>query len=611
MRNGHVKNKLRNPLIVLAVSALLCVGDRRTEGFSFYQLDGVNIIWVGGQSTRCLSPSTFPPGSETEALILGAMGAWNMTPSCDFEYSYLPLDQDYPIDHYDGYNDTAAVPADQLDPGVLGVTYMVNDGAQWFDMDMLFSASPGGVGYNFDFFPSCEVVRSPFPNNGFSFLLMATHELGHALGLGHDPIGNEAPGTVWFAANMNPGYPAGGTFGQENIVELHADDRSGVRFLYPHSGPSDPPFVDLALSGYASSGSLGTAVPLPLAPLSVYPGEQIIVRSVIENLGTTSELFVQQGFYLSNDEFIDVADELLGYLTWDVAFGDALEFDALIDLPQDMSAGTYAVGAILDDLQEVAEVFEDNNAAACCDLLTVNQLAPVIGQMDQQVVPCGQPYIGVPPTVTHPLNMSPITWSLDNPEPGMTIDSVTGVIRWNNPVPSPFLYTLRVRATNAAGTSMEILFLGVAASAPQIVPIANESIACHSRYTGPVPVLTSPACMSPILNWSLDEGPAGMDIDHDTGVVSWSVPIPSPVAYAVTIRGTNAVGNGTESWTLRVVPGDLNGDGVVTLGDAARFAECLGGPAGTVLPGCECADADLDGNVDLADFRAFQEQFGN
>jgi hypothetical protein len=538
------------------------------------------------------------------------MGLWNLVPACDFEYFYSRLDEDYPIDNYDGFNDTVAVPAELLDPGVLGVTFMVNDGPLWFDLDVVFSDFPNNVGYNFDPDPDCDVITSPTPDNGYSFFLVATHEMGHALGMGHDPIGTEPAGSPWFIATMNPRYPSGGPVGQENIVELHTDDRNGARFLYPHSGPSDPPFVDLALPGYTTGDVIGKAVPLFFSPASIYPGDELSLRSVIENLGTTNEFYVRQGFYLSSDELIDTTDQLIGDLTWDIAFEDALEFGVGIDMPEDIEAGDYTVGAIIDDLDEVVEEYEDNNAVAYCSLLTVSQLVPVINAFDQEIIPCGQLYVSDVPTVTHPLNMSPITWSLDNPEPGMTIHPATGLIIWPDPIPSPFLYTIRVRATNDAGTSTETLFLGVEASVPQIVPIPDQTIACQSAYVGPTPVLTSPTCMNPILDWSLDIGPQGMTIDHATGVVSCPSVPSSPVPHLVTIRATNAVGSVTTSWTLQARAGDLGGDGSVNLSDFTLFETCFSGPDGAVGSGCECGDADLDGDIDLADFQVFQTVFG-
>ncbi|HUU84449.1 MAG TPA: putative Ig domain-containing protein [Phycisphaerae bacterium] len=588
-------------LLALAGSAWLA--SDRADGFSYFQYGGVNVVWAGGQATRCLSPTTFPEGSDPDLHVLAAMGLWNLVPSADFEYFYFRLDQDYPIDHFDGYSDTVAVPTSSLDPGVLAVTYLVNDGAQWFDTDILFSDLPEGVGWHFDPNPDCDMTTNPLGGNGFSFLLVATHELGHGLGLGDDPIGTEPPGTPWFIATMNPRYPTGGPVGQNNIIELHTDDRNGLRWLYPHSGPSEPPVVDLANAGYTTGPIMGQVIPVYFDPPDADPAATVTARSVIENFGTTNEVYVRQGFYLSTDDVIGTDDLYLGELRWDLAFEDAFEFDVDIDMPADIAAGDYYLGSILDDLDEVLEEYEDNNHALYCQPLTINRLVPVINQLVQEIIPCEVPYTGPTPTVTHPLNMNPITWSIDNPEPGMTIDPNSGVVSWPSPVRSEFQYVIYIRATNSTGSSTQILFLGVSEAPPQIATIGNEQAACGIPYTGPTPQITSPDCMEPIINWSLDVGPAGMTIDHDTGVVSWLDPVPSDQPYTITIRATNGVGNGMQTFTLHASGnGDLDGDFDVDLDDYDLFDVCLTGPAGGVPDGCLCADMDGDADVDLADF---------
>jgi len=67
------------------------------------------------------------------------------------------------------------------------------------------------------------------------------------------------------------------------------------------------------------------------------------------------------------------------------------------------------------------------------------------------------------------------------------------------------------------------------------------------------------------------------------------------------------------SVTLRVLPGpdgDFNGDGSVTLADAAAFATCMGGPGAAASSTCANAfDFNLDDDVDASDFACFELAF--
>ena len=57
-------------------------------------------------------------------------------------------------------------------------------------------------------------------------------------------------------------------------------------------------------------------------------------------------------------------------------------------------------------------------------------------------------------------------------------------------------------------------------------------------------------------------------------------------------------------------PGDCNLDCAVDLDDIAWWSDCMAGPAVAAPAGCECADADEDGDVDLADYAELQRRFG-
>ena len=409
---------------------------------------------------------------------------------------------------------------------------------------------------------------------------------------------------------MNPRYPSGGTLGQDNIIELHADDRNGIRFLYPHTGPSEPR-TDLANAMFTAGSVIGKAVPVFATPASAAPGEEIFLRSVIENLGTTSEISISQEFYLSTDSNIQTSDTSLGALLWDIAYGQAIQFEVATFLPEDLIAGDYYLGSILDNLDEIPEMFEDNNAVSYCSPLTVERLVPDILPLTQQLAACGQVYRGPRPQVTHPLNMSPMTWDLLNPQPGMTVRASTGEITWTSPAPSTFPYDILVKATNSSGNDVLTLFIGVDRLPPSIAPMGNATLACGQPYVGPAPALTSPTCMTPVLLWSLTAGPAGMTVNPDTGVASWPAPVPSSQPYGIEIRAINSAGHGSVLRMLNVLPGDMNGDAAVSGTDLRAATNCLFGPNAALAMGCRCADADGDADVDLRDAAALQTAFGD
>ncbi|MHC4063147.1 MAG: hypothetical protein ACYSUI_01395 [Planctomycetota bacterium] len=58
------------------------------------------------------------------------------------------------------------------------------------------------------------------------------------------------------------------------------------------------------------------------------------------------------------------------------------------------------------------------------------------------------------------------------------------------------------------------------------------------------------------------------------------------------------------------IAGDLDGDGDVDLDDHALFFDCMTGPGGGMLTGCDPADIDGDLDTDTADLAMFQSVFG-
>ena len=115
--------------------------------------------------------------------------------------------------------------------------------------------------------------------------------------------------------------------------------------------------------------------------------------------------------------------------------------------------------------------------------------------------------------------------------------------------------------------------------------------------------------MSPVA-WTLDQAPPGMTIDGQTGVVSWASPVESPFLYVIVVRATNGAGTVTQQMFLGVgpvpCPGDVDGDGSVTLVDFSILASNFG----QSVPPNTGGDFTGDGEVTLTDFAILASDFG-
>lgn len=65
----------------------------------------------------------------------------------------------------------------------------------------------------------------------------------------------------------------------------------------------------------------------------------------------------------------------------------------------------------------------------------------------------------------------------------------------------------------------------------------------------------------------------------------------------------------TGGFWFPLVPGDVDGDGGITLDDYEHFTRCMSGEGTGPAEGCASFDSDRDDDVDLKDFSAFQLRF--
>ncbi len=138
---------------------------------------------------------------------------------------------------------------------------------------------------------------------------------------------------------------------------------------------------------------------------------------------------------------------------------------------------------------------------------------------------------------------SPVpTYTLTTAPAGMSINETTGVITWTPSATGDF--DVVVAAVNVIGTDAQTYTISVA-SVPVITSVAVTEAVSGTLYYYPVQVTGVPAP-----TFTLSVRPTGMQINVNTGLISW---LPSSGGdFNVVVRATNTAGFDTQSYTLHV-----------------------------------------------------------
>jgi hypothetical protein len=323
---------------VLALSALACTV---AGAASWNTCNGTNIRWNNGWTNMYISTTSFPPGSAWDADIQDAMWHWNNVKGSGFNF-YYGRDTDGSHSPSNGMNEMYFSSADT--GSALAVT-LIRSHCYWLfgtqtgldETDVAFNTS---LAWNTGAFNYAN-LGSPYDFEG-----VALHELGHVQGLNHEDR--------WMAT-MNSYYPNSGPLGYYKENDPLADDRWGVRQLYP-DGTTE---VDVAGSAFKHTGT-GTSG-LVGSPTSAARGSNVTIEYTFSNQGTATQSF-NTGFYLSTDAYISAADIQLGmnYGAW-AGSGVTATFSRTLTIPTWVAPGWYYLGFKVDPLNYVVENNESNN----------------------------------------------------------------------------------------------------------------------------------------------------------------------------------------------------------------------------------------------------------
>jgi len=133
-----------------------------------------------------------------------------------------------------------------------------------------------------------------------------------------------------------------------------------------------------AMAGGRLTVRAATAVDLVvsdgMAPTSASPGQSISVSVEVTNQGSAAAGAFRVGFYISPRPTLTTADTRLGTCTFaSLAAGAKGTCAAVVTIPANLALGQYSAGAIVDDLNQVAETNETNNVGLAPEPLTIGR----------------------------------------------------------------------------------------------------------------------------------------------------------------------------------------------------------------------------------------------
>lgn len=276
--------RIKTTVVILALVLLLPAQRASVKAYVAFA------SWPGSSATFFINPQNADVSdSAAEAALLTAMDAWNTQGQSSFHYSYGGRVSDTNTG-YDGKN--VIVFRNASNGSALASTYYWYSGGTMLDADIVFWDAP------YVFFAGTSGC-----NGGAYIEDVATHEMGHALGLSHSSVAD---------ATMYPTY----SYCSQDQRTLAADDISGLQSLYGSGGGST-----------GGGGSGGTTSPTNSAP------------SVSINSPGNNSSFVE-GTTVSFDG--SASDNEDGSLTSSLQWSSSLQ--GLIGTGQAFSTNTLVVG---------------------------------------------------------------------------------------------------------------------------------------------------------------------------------------------------------------------------------------------------------------------------
>jgi len=242
-------------------------------GFSYSSYAGDPIVWPEGESdTFYIDHDCFPSDSDAGELIVNSMHEWENVGGADFDFHYsFSENEDNALRQGDGRSEIIYTSAENIEDA--GIDYRDEAGGvlKWYGWNLVST----WITETDIYFIIGNYLGSNTP----------IHELGHALGLGH----TTDYGIMGYGGNLQEG---------DHSYAPVADDRQGIRYLYPDSSKSETDIgislIDANIVEYSELIDEEVFVGDWLYDSSVpeiCPGDNMSVAYTVFNNGTDTETF--------------------------------------------------------------------------------------------------------------------------------------------------------------------------------------------------------------------------------------------------------------------------------------------------------------------------------
>ena len=203
------------------------------------------------------------------------------------------------------------------------------------------------------------------------------------------------------------------------------------------------------------------------------------------------------------------------------------------------------------------------------------------------------------------------TFSLSNAPSGMTIDLNSGLISWTPTANQSGTRTISVTATNPYGHASTSFSISVpSVKSPSISQLSNTTAIVGVPFADQVNASGAPAP-----TFALTTAPAGMTIDPNSGLISWTPTFGQLGSNLVTVTATNLVGTASRSFTINVpntapvITQPANGTDQVTLPFTTTIV-ATGKPAPTFSLTTAPQGMTIDPNTGIINWTPTTAQYG-